>query len=80
VNDVADNIVTIMTTVKQITQPDMMNSVNNAVKIYSSIQVNDIPEYSLWKAYREMNTPEMKKGLGFMITFMKNLSKNTINQ
>ncbi len=76
----ADNIVTIMSTVKQITQPEMMNTVNNAVKIYSSIQVNDIPEYSLWKAFREMNSPEMKKGLGFMITFMKNLSNNTINQ
>jgi len=76
----ADNIVTIMSTVKQITQPDMMNSVNNAIKVYSSIQMNDIPEYSLWKAFREMNSPEMKKGLGFMITFMKNLSKNTINQ
>jgi uncharacterized protein YjgD (DUF1641 family) len=76
----ADNIVTILTTVKQLTQPEMMNLLNNAVKIYSSIQINDIPEYSLWKAFREMNSPEMKKGLGFMITFMKNLAKNTINQ
>ena len=80
VKALADNIVIIMNTIKQITQPEMMNTVNNAVKIYSSIQVDDIPEYTLWKAFREMNSPEMKKGLGFMITFMKNLSKNTINQ
>jgi len=80
VKSLSENIVTIMSTVKQITQPELMNTVNNAVKIYSSIQVDDIPEYSLWKAFREMNTPEMKKGLGFVITFMKNLSKNSINQ
>jgi len=76
----ADNVVTILNTVKQITQPDMMNSVNNAVKIYSSLQVDNIPEYSLWKAFREMNSPEVKKGLGFLITFMKNISRNSINK
>lgn len=80
VKSLSENIVTIMSTVKQITQPELMNTVNNAVKIYSSIQVDNIPEYSLWKAFKEMNTPEMKKGLGFIITFMKNLSKNSINQ
>jgi uncharacterized protein YjgD (DUF1641 family) len=30
----ADNIVTILTTVKQLTQPEMMNSLNNAVKTH----------------------------------------------
>ncbi len=75
VKALADNIVTILSTVKSITQPDMLEALNNGVKVYKSIDTKNIPEYSLWKAMREMRSPEMRKGLGFIITFLKNLVK-----
>ena len=40
------------------------------------LRQKDIQSYSVWKVMREINTPEMKKALGFGVTFMKNLSKN----
>ena len=70
----ADNIVTIMDTIKNLTQPEMLQAMNNAVYVYQKLDVDNIPEYSMWKAMKEMRTPEMKKGIGFMITFLKNLS------
>ena len=70
----ADNIVTILDTIKNLTQPEMLQAMNNAVYIYQKLDIEDIPEYSMWKAMKEMRTPEMKKGIGFMITFLKNLS------
>lgn len=70
----ADNIVTILDTIKNLTQPEMLQAMNNAVYIYQKLDIENIPEYSMWKAMREMRTPEMKKGIGFLITFMKNLS------
>jgi uncharacterized protein YjgD (DUF1641 family) len=73
----ADNIVTIMETVKNFTQPEMMKTLNNAVNIYSSMNIDEAPQYSVWKLMREMNQPEMKKALGFFVMFMKNLSNNT---
>lgn len=75
VSALADNVVTILETVKNMTQPDVLEAMNNGVVIYKSMETKDIPEYSLWKAFRAMNTPEMKRGLGFMITFMQKLSK-----
>lgn len=75
----ADNVVAILDTVKNLTQPDMLKSVDNAVKVFASLEMEDIPEYSIFKVMREMNKPEMKKALGFFITFMKNMSKNNIN-
>lgn len=77
VRQLADNIVTILETVKSLTQPDMLNALNNGVNIYKNLDTQNVPEYSLWKAFREMNTPEMKRGLGFMITFLKNIAKET---
>ena len=76
VKDLADNVVTILETVKGMTQPDMLSAMGNAVDIFKNLDTKDIPEYSLWRAMREMNSPEMKKGLGFMITFLKKLAKD----
>jgi uncharacterized protein YjgD (DUF1641 family) len=70
----ADNIVTILDTIKNLTQPEMLQAMNNAVYIYQKLDIENIPEYSIWKAMRELRTPEMKKGVGFLITFLKNLS------
>lgn len=77
VQSLADNIVTILETVKNITQPEMLEAINNGVVVYKSMNVDNIPEYSLFKAARAMNAPEMKKGIGFMITFLKNIAKES---
>ena len=74
----ADNVVAILDTVKNLTQPDMLKSVDNAVKVFANLEMENVPEYSIFRVMREMNKPEMKKALGFFITFMKNMSKNNI--
>ena len=71
----ADNIVGILETVKSLTQPEMLSAMNNAVKVFGSMDTGEIPEYSVWKLMREMRSPEMKKGLGFLVTLMKKMSK-----
>jgi uncharacterized protein YjgD (DUF1641 family) len=70
----ADNIVTILDTLKNLTQPDMLQAMNNAVNIFKDLDPTNVPEYSIWKLMKEMNSPEMKRGIGFFVTFMKNLS------
>jgi len=71
----ADNIVPMLEMVKNLTQPEMLKAFNNGINVYKSLDTENIPEYSLWKAFKELNSPEMKKGLGFMITFLKNIAK-----
>jgi uncharacterized protein YjgD (DUF1641 family) len=73
----ADNLVTILQTVKNLTQPQMLHSINNAVEVYQKIDFNTMEEYSLWRAVREANKPEMRRGLGFLIVFLRNLSAHT---
>ncbi|WP_430816792.1 DUF1641 domain-containing protein [Carboxylicivirga sp. RSCT41] len=74
VAQLADNIVTILNTVKSLTQPEMMHAMDNALRAYNSMQMENVPEYSVFKLMREINKPEMKKAMGFMVTFMKNIS------
>ncbi|HRZ76221.1 MAG TPA: DUF1641 domain-containing protein [Bacteroidales bacterium] len=70
----ADNIVNILETVKNLTQPEMLRTMNNAVTVFQGIDFEDIPEYSMFQVMRELRKPQMKKGMGFMITFLKNMA------
>ena len=74
VKALADNVVTMLETIKGMTQPDMLAAMNIALTVYKNMDTDNIPQYSMWKAFRAMNSPEMKRGIGFMIVFMKNLS------
>ena len=53
----------------------MLGAINNAMSIYQNLDPNDTPEYSVWRVVRELNTPEMKKGIGFIITFLKKITE-----
>ena len=78
--DLADNIMLILHTMKDITQPNMLKSIDNAVRMYASMETENIPSYSVFRLMREINSPEMKKAIGFGITFMKNMSHTVENK
>lgn len=79
VRELSEHVVTILETVRSATQPEMMKALNNGFKIYGSIETENVPEYSIFRVLKEMNQPEMKRALGFFITFMKNMASNTNN-
>lgn len=56
INLLADNVITILDTVKNLTQPNMLKAMNNAITIYQHMDMENIPEYSLWKAMKEMRS------------------------
>lgn len=80
VRALAENVVTILETVKNLTQPDMLKAINNATTIYKNLDMEHVEEFSIFKAMRELRKPEMKKGIGFMITFLKRLNEVPVNQ
>ena len=73
--DLANSIVSILTLIKDMTQPEVLGSMENAIKAFNSMETESVPSYSVWRLIKEMNSPEMKKALGYGITFMKNVSK-----
>lgn len=78
VKALGDNIVTILNTVKNLTQPDMLQSVNNALNVYKKLDIEIKEDISLIKILKELNQPETKKALYFTLQFLKSLS--TLNE
>ena len=75
--ELSNNVVTIMETLRGLTQPEILNAVNHAANNYKNMDKENIEEYSLWKTFRSLNSKEMKQGMGFIMTFMKELSKES---
>ena len=76
IRDLSNSIVSILTMIKEMTQPEVINTIGNAMKAFNSMETESVPSYSVWRVMREMNSPEMKKALGYGVTFMKNVSKD----
>jgi uncharacterized protein YjgD (DUF1641 family) len=69
-----ENIVTILDTVKNLTQPDMLQAINNAVAVYKNIDIKVDEKVSLMSLLKEMNSPEVRRGLAVGLKFLKNLA------
>jgi len=67
------NIVGIIETFRNMTQPEVLGSVNNALHFFKELDVVVDEKITVWQLIREMSDPEMKRGLAFILRFMKNM-------
>ena len=74
-HELADNVVNILETVKRVTQPDMLEAVNNAIVVFRHVQTDDVTPMGPLRVMRELNSREARKGLGFLVAFLKNLGE-----
>jgi uncharacterized protein YjgD (DUF1641 family) len=68
------NAVTILNTVKNITQPDMMNSVNHAADFFRKMDIPVEKNISLTTLVRQLGDPEVRRGIYFLLQFAKNMA------
>jgi uncharacterized protein YjgD (DUF1641 family) len=73
VRRLGENIVAILETVKNLSQQDVLSTVNNALAVYRKINVDVPDEVSTWRLLKELNTPETRRGLAYLIRFQKSL-------
>ena len=73
VRALGDNIVTILTTARNMTQPEILSLANNAVEAISAeATVDDTP--SILKILRDFSDPQVRKGLARMLNVVKALA------
>ncbi|MEW6507869.1 MAG: DUF1641 domain-containing protein [Bacteroidota bacterium] len=80
VQALGDNVVTILNTVKNLTQPDMLHAINSSVNVYKNLDIEVSKEVSYFKLLKELNNPGVKRGLAFTIQFLKNISEQKENK
>jgi len=71
VRALGDNIVAMLTTVKNLTQPEILHTINNAMAVYKNLDVAVRDDVSFMALLREFNSPEAKKGLAYALRVLK---------
>jgi uncharacterized protein YjgD (DUF1641 family) len=69
-----ENIVTILTTVKDLTQPDMLTSVENALGFFRKMNIDVETDVSYMKLLRTFRDPDTRRGILYLLEFAKSLS------
>ena len=75
VRALGDNIVTMLNTVKNLTQPDMLQALDNALSVYKKLDIEVDEKISYFTLIKRMNTPEMRRGVAFAIRFLKSMAE-----
>lgn len=68
VRALGDNVVTILKTVRNMTQPEVMELANNAV---AGLEAPIDEDISTWQLLREMRDPEVRKGMARLLHMVK---------
>ena len=71
--NLSDNLVLFADTLTNISDPRLLNKLNIAVSALKNIDPENIKEYSVWGLLRQMNKPEVRKSIGFIMAFLNNI-------
>jgi len=80
IQKLSDNLVPVIDTLTAIADPKLLNKINAAVLALKNINPDEIEEYSVWRMMRQLNKPEVRRSLGFMMAFINNISKTEKNK
>lgn len=70
IDALGENIVTILTTVRNLTQPEIMNLTNNALNAIQDEPMTD-GNVSMWALLRDLNDPKVRKGMARLMNMLK---------
>ena len=74
-----EKIESVLNTLLVIIDPAFMDKIGMFVETYKEIDHENIPSYSIWKVMREFNQPDMKKSIGFIMTFLKEINHKELH-
>ena len=75
VRHLRENITPILLTVKDMTQPQMLSTVDNALGFFRKMDISVEKDISYFKIIKELKDPEVKQGIIFMLEFIKSVAK-----
>lgn len=71
-----ENVTSILLTVKNLTQPEMLSTMNHAVGFYQKMDIMVEHSVSYRKILKALKDPEVKRGIVFLLEFVKNMANS----
>lgn len=71
------NITHLLMTVKNLTQPEMLTTMNNAVDFYRKMEFHPDDTITYRRLIGELRKPETKRGIAFLVQFLQRMSEES---
>lgn len=75
----SENLVPVIDTLITVGDPEILKKINAAAVALRDINTDEIEDYSVWRTMKQLNKPEVRKSLGFIMAFINNVSKTEKN-
>ena len=72
-----ENIVSIMLTIRNFTQPEVLTAMNRAMEFYNKLDVTVERDVTFRSLARQLRDPEVRRGIAFMLQFAKSMANST---
>jgi len=79
IQKLSENLVPVIDTLSTIADPRILGKINAAAVALRDINTDEIEDYSVWRLMKQLNKPEVRKSLGFIMAFINNVSKTNKN-
>lgn len=79
-DELTENIPALLSLVSRINWPAVIQMGDKLASSMEQVDFNNPPQYSLFKTAREMNSPEMKRTMGLMISVAKGLGSEGVKE
>lgn len=77
----SENLVTLTDSLAIIADRGVLEKINAITTTLREIKTDEIEEYSVWRLIKDINKPEVKKSIGFIMAFLSKINETrTINQ
>lgn len=76
----SENLVPVIDTLITVGDPEILKKINAAAVALRDINTDEIEDYSVWRTMKQLNKPEVRKSLGFIMAFINNVSKTEKNK
>jgi uncharacterized protein YjgD (DUF1641 family) len=75
IRKLGDNIVLILNTIRQLTQPEILSVVQNIIAVYQHMDFPVQEKASTWRVLKELNDVEVRRGILAGLSLLKNMSQ-----
>lgn len=76
----SENLIPVTETLMIIADRRVLEKIDSISTTLRDIKIDEIEEYSVWRLMRDMNKPEVKKSIGFIMAFLSKINENQINK
>ena len=75
----SENLIPVIDTLVKIADSRVLGKIDVAVTALREINTEELEEYSVWKLMRQLNKPEVRKSIGFVMALLQNISSTENN-